>query len=167
MFKSSIVLVFLCLLTGHAQQKEEMLLGTISVSELQKAPYSEWFSEGYSSYEVKENSIEKLETLLQKVNIKIFMGTWCEDSQQEVPRFFKIMDSLEFPTEKIHLMTVDREKTSPDALEKGFNIVRVPTFIFEKDGEELGRIVEYPIASLEADMVQILSGEQYKHAYAN
>jgi hypothetical protein len=42
----------------------------------------------------------------------------------------------------------------------------VPTFIFMKDGQELGRIVEYPLESLEKDMAKILSGVDYKHAYA-
>ena len=35
-----------------------------------------------------------------------------------------------------------------------------------KDDQELGRMVEYPLESLEKDMVKILSGEDYKHAYA-
>jgi len=31
----------------------------------------------------------------------------------------------------------------------------------------LGRIVEYPIESLEQDMLKILQGKPYKHAYAD
>ena len=45
------------------------------------------------------------------------------------------------------------------------SIINVPTFIFYKDGEELGRIVEYPIQDLESDMLKILSGQPYRHAY--
>ena len=58
-----------------------------------------------------------------------------------------------------------REKATPEAFEEGFGIINVPTFIFYRGGQELGRIVEYPIESLEADMVKILSGQPYRHAY--
>jgi hypothetical protein len=77
------------------------------------------------------------------------------------------MDALEFPVKNIDLVAMDRGKTTPDHLEQGLDIIRVPTFIFYKDGEELGRIVEYPIESLKADMERILSDEAYQHAYAD
>lgn len=143
-----------------------MLLGEISPSELKKAPYSEWFVAGYESYTINDASVEGLKSLLDGVHIKIFMGTWCSDSRREVPRLFKILDAVKFPSEDIQMIAVNRAKTTPEHLEKGFDVLRVPTIIFYKDGEELGRIVEYPIASLEADMQKILSGAEYEHAYA-
>jgi hypothetical protein len=38
-----------------------------------------------------------------------------------------------------------------------YNIVYVPTFIFYKDGVEVGRIVEAPKHSLEIDIINILN----------
>jgi hypothetical protein len=35
------------------------------------------------------------------------------------------------------------------------NIERVPTFIFKRGGEEIGRIIETPDESLEADMLKL------------
>lgn len=162
-----ITLFFLLLIfSGHAQDHEDMLLGKISVSDLKAAPYAKWFVDGYETYDVKGTKMEDLKTLLDGVNIKIFMGTWCSDSQREVPRFYKILDALEFPYQNSEWIAVNREKNTPDQFEEGLNILRVPTFIFYKYGQELGRIVEYPIKSLEADMLKILSGEEYEHAYA-
>ena len=37
------------------------------------------------------------------------------------------------------------------------NIEKVPTIIFFKNGEELGRIIETPNESLEKDMLKIIS----------
>ena len=58
-----------------------------------------------------------------------------------------------------------RDKTTPQKYEENLNITNIPTFIFYKDGQELNRIVEFPIEDLETDMVKILNEEPYKHAY--
>ena len=86
------------------------------------------------------------------------MGTWCEDSRREVPRFFKVLDHVEFPAETTRLVMVDRDKQSGTDAEDGKNIHHVPTFILYKDEIELGRIVETPIESLEEDIFNILIG---------
>ena len=66
-----------------------------------------------------------------------------------------------------HSVFVNRSKSTPDNLQEGFNIERVPTFIFYKEGKEIGRFVEFPQESVEADMLKIVSGEPYKHSYEN
>lgn len=156
----------LAVFSGYAQTEEEMLIGEISVSDLKEAPFSDWYEESYNTYNLEDLKSDELNRLLKGVKIKIFMGTWCSDSQQEVPHFYKILDELKFKPKNIELIAVNREKTTPDSFEKGLDIQRVPTFIFFKEGTELGRIVEYPIESLEADMLKILSGAEYAHAYA-
>jgi hypothetical protein len=50
----------------------------------------------------------------------------------------------------------DRIKSSPVSGYEELNIERVPTFIFLKNNIELGRIIEYPLASLQQDMINIL-----------
>jgi hypothetical protein len=57
----------------------------------------------------------------------------------------------------VTLYGVDRKKKSPGGTEAQYHIERVPTFIFLKHGEEIGRIVENPQASLEGDMLSILA----------
>lgn len=93
------------------------------------------------------------------------MGTWCGDSKRETPRFYKVLEAAEFDLKNLEMITVNRGKKTPDNLERGFNIFRVPTFIFYKNGKEIGRYVEYPRKSLEKDMLDILTGKPYKHSY--
>ncbi len=131
--------------------QEEILVGTISRTELEKKPYGDWFLETYKDYNIDSTQVKNLDSLLSGVKIKTFMGTWCSDSQREVPAFYKIMDQANANFDKLTLIAVTRDKDTPQGLEDGLNITNVPTFIFTKDDKELGRIVEYPIESLEKD----------------
>ncbi len=147
-------------------EESVMLLGKANRKGLEMDAFKDWFRPGYEDYKTDSETIEKLKPLLKDVTVTVFMGTWCEDSQRETPHFYKIMDAAGFDESKLTLITVSEEKTTPMGFEKGKNITNVPTFIFYKGDKELGRIVEYPIESLEKDMFVILSGKEYKHAYA-
>lgn len=127
--------------------------------------YKNWFDWRYKEYETDKEVIKKLTDALEGYTIKGFMGTWCGDSKREVPRFYKILDETNFDQDDFELITVNRRKKTPDNLQEGYNIIRVPTFIFYKDGEEVGRYVEYPRETLEKDILKIVTGEPYKHSY--
>ncbi|MRT17005.1 thioredoxin family protein [Vitellibacter sp. q18] len=143
-----------------------MLLGKANRKGLQMDAFKDWFDAGYDTYSVDSETLEKIKPLLKDVTITLFMGTWCEDSQRETPHFYKILDQANYDESKLELITVSEEKTTPQGFEEGKNITNVPTIIFYKNNKELGRIVEYPIETLEKDMLAILSGKEYKHAYA-
>ena len=95
------------------------------------------------------------------------MGTWCGDSRRETPRFYKILEAAGFNFKNLEFATVNRSKKTPNNLQEGLNIIKVPTFIFYKKGKEIGRYVEYARESLEKDMLKIVSGATYKHSYDN
>lgn len=141
------------------------LVGITNKEIFLKEPFNSWFTPNYKDYKLNEEVLKKLKPLLENVTIKAFMGTWCEDSQEQTPVFYKILDEAEFNYNRLEFIAVDRSKSTPDNLQEGFNIERVPTFIFYKDGKEIGRFVEYPRETVEADILKIVSGEPYKHSY--
>tara|TARA_R110000772_G_scaffold162917_1_gene274075 strand:- start:102 stop:701 length:600 start_codon:yes stop_codon:yes gene_type:complete len=147
-------------------EESVMLIGKANRKGFKMDAFKGWFNTGYENYTVNSETVAALKPLLKNVTITIFMGTWCEDSQRETPHFYKILDEADFDESKLTLITVSDEKTTPQGFEEGLNITNVPTIIFYKNEKELGRIVEYPIESLEKDMLAILSGKEYKHAYA-
>lgn len=147
--------------------QEMMLIGKINKSDLQRNPYGIWFNAGEETYSTKTEDLSALKNYDQNYNIKIFMGTWCGDSKEQVPHFYKVLKQMNFDLNKVTLIAVDRNKTTPDHLEKDMDITHVPTFIFYKNGKETHRIVETPAVSLENDMLKIISGEPYKHVYEN
>lgn len=134
-----------------------MLVGVTDRNAFELPDFSEWYNNEYSAYEADEFILELINDLSDSVDIQIFMGTWCSDSRREVPRFLKILDLAEFDQHKLQIINVDREKKSPTHEEKNKSIEFVPTFIINNNGIEVGRIVEFPIITLESDLLEILS----------
>jgi thiol-disulfide isomerase/thioredoxin len=117
-----------------------------------------WFNEEYSLYTPDPTAIDLLKKNSDKLpHLFIVLGTWCGDSREHVPHFFKVADLIGYPQEKIFMVSVDRKKTGGDFCLADFDITLVPTFIFTHKGEEIGRIIETPTISLEQDLVNILN----------
>ena len=151
--------------TDHHEKPHENLVGAIDKFALLETPYRSWYKKNYSSYLPDKISLEALAKTLNGIQVKVFMGTWCHDSQRELPRLYKILESSNFDLSNLNLVSLNPAKKTPNGLEKGLNIQRTPTFIFFKDGVEIGRIVETPRDSLENDILKIVSGQEYRHSY--
>ena len=141
------------------------LIGLSERKSFNQEPYKEWFDKNFKVYKPDSSTIVSLKKELKGITIKGFMATWCGDSKREVPQFFKILDQVGFNTKDLELIAVEINKKTPNNLQEGFNIKKVPTFIFYKQGKEIGRYVEYARESLEIDMLQIVSEKAYKHSY--
>ena len=115
-----------------------------------------WFRKAYKNYEVNTSAIKDCTTELQDGQYLVFLGTWCSDSREQVPKFFKIADHLNLEISQV--VFLDRERKSSEGLESKFNITHVPTFIMlDENGKEVGRIIETPTLSFESDLCKIAS----------
>ncbi len=142
-----------------------MLVGTASLDSLKVTPFAQWYGANLDAYQPNAEKVTELKPLLEDVHIVLLLGTWCKDSRREVPRFVKILEQAGYNPDDVEVIAVDRDKTTPGQFEEGLELIQVPTFIFYRNGEEMGRIVEFPIEELETDMQKILSGQPYRHAY--
>ncbi|WP_203295996.1 thioredoxin family protein [Luteirhabdus pelagi] len=147
------------------EEYDTIMLGRINRNGLQQEPFSGWFTSTYDVQPVDSSMVNKIEPLLQDVSITVFMGTWCSDSQREIPHLYKILDAADFDYDKFTVYAVDDMKTTPSNIEEEYNIAYVPTIIFSKNGEEMDRFVEYAQNTLEEDIYAILSGAEYKDPY--
>jgi hypothetical protein len=137
--------------------KEEILYGNCDRQGLTSGQFNSWFEPEYQSYMVNDSIIFGINLdLLFSCNITVVMGTWCSDSQREVPRLYKILDYVNFPENNLTMICIDRRKNADRTVVQDLNIELVPTIIFFNGDEEIGRIVEAPEESLEADMVRIV-----------
>ncbi|WP_198943154.1 thioredoxin family protein [Polaribacter tangerinus] len=143
------------------------LVGHANKASFNQTPYNSWFTRNYNNYSPNTATTAAIKKELKGVTIKGFMGTWCGDSKRETPHLYKVLEMADFNFKNLDLVTVNRSKRTPDNLQEGLNIIKVPTFIFYKKGKEIGRYVEYARESLEQDILKIVSGKPYKHSYDN
>ncbi len=130
--------------------------GWVSRDILETPPYAP-FHAGYDSAKIAAEFVPMIRAVHEGVDVTIFFGGWCSDSRREVPRFLRLADESGFPGSSITLYALDRTKKSDDGLTERFGIERIPTFIFLKDGREIGRITESPATTLEGDVLTILA----------
>ena len=137
----------------------EVLIGLCNRDGLKSDLFKTYFEAEYNSYKTDTAVINKIKTAIKEKNITItiVMGSWCGDSQEQVPRFYKILDETGFGENNVTLYCVDRTKKTDKGETDSLNIQLVPTFIFYKDGKEIGRIIETPILILEKDFLEIAS----------
>jgi len=130
--------------------------GWVSREILDTPPYAA-FKTGYDTATIERDFVPLVRTAKEGVDVIVFFGGWCPDSRREVPHFLRLADEAGIPSPRIRLYALDRTKKSDDGLTGKYGIERVPTFIFLKEGQELGRITEFPSTTIEADVVTILA----------
>ena len=167
--KSCIYLIALLLISGLSvypqglnqiiedpETGNEILYGYCDTEGFLNDPFVAWYELEHENYLVDHVALGELNTdLFYMSDITVVMGTWCSDSQREVPRFLKIIEELGMDLNIINMICVDRSKQAdvPELTE--LQIELVPTIIFYIDEDEVGRIIETPLESLEADIVSI------------
>lgn len=152
------------------KNQQPFLVGEINIEGLSSNSYKEWFQPNSASYSVSTTNLEQIKDKIAEHQILIFMGTWCGNSKREVPRFIKILKSVNFPMENLKIVAVDKRrdfyKKSPQGEEWRLNIRRAPTFIFYKNGREINRIIETPVTTLEEDIISIVLQQEYTPNYS-
>jgi thiol-disulfide isomerase/thioredoxin len=163
--RASLVVWVALLLAGCSSlnqgQYDGIERGWVGRSIFEKSGLAEWKAQ-YDTTHVAPEMIELLRQVHSGVNALVFFGTWCPDSKREVPRFLKIADLVGIARDSVKLYGLDRSKTSPDGLTEKYAITRVPTFIFLKNAQEVGRITEFPQTTLEGDILKIFAEARSK-----
>jgi thiol-disulfide isomerase/thioredoxin len=118
------------------------------------------FMERYDTVALDQDVVELIRSVNSGVDFLVFLGTWCGDSRREVPHFLKIADRCGIEASRIRFYGLDRSKKSTDGLTDQYQIEKVPTLIFLRNGAEIGRITEKPTGTLEANMLSILAGSR-------
>lgn len=145
--------------TKDEKKNNEMLIGYCSregFSEV-KCNFDSVYKAEYPLYKPDAATMKLLHKKMKGVKVTVVMATWCSDSKDWIPRFYKIMDALNFNYRNLTLICVDRSKKAPETSAGNLNIEKVPTLIFYRKKTELGRIIEVPVDLLEKDILRIVT----------
>jgi hypothetical protein len=134
--------------------------GPIALADLNGEPTFKWMKKGMDSYEPDANAITYLTKALQPYTLIVLMGTWCDDSQNLIPKLAKVLQASKFPAGHMAMWGVDRAKQTGGIEHRTFELKKVPTIIVFKGNKEIGRIVESVNRSIEIDLAQIIQKEE-------
>ncbi len=121
----------------------KVVRGLVNKYLIQNDTAFKWYSPSQGYYKPDTATLNAFERAKGKYQFVIFGGTWCEDTQFILPKFFKLQEASGIPDDAITLFGVNRAKTSLGNIAQAFNIKNVPTIIVMKDGKEIDRVVEY------------------------
>ena len=130
----------------------EMLLGEFRGEKLLGAPYA-WSLPPLPDAAAED--VSRIRSRAGRFRAVVFLGTWCGDSRRHVPEFMALMEAAGIGETHIRYVGLDREKALPKRFSR-YRIDRIPTFVIESGGRELGRIVETPERSLHGDLAALL-----------
>jgi len=143
------------------------LYGVVTSDHFEEAPFSEWFQKNQEDYTSTLTTNDGAN--LKNVKVKAFLGTWCGDTKNLLPKFVKTWKTMGLSEDQIEFIALhvedEKYKQGPNKETDAYNIHKVPTFVFEKDGKEIGRIVERTVFDLDTDIKLIAEGKPYKHRY--
>lgn len=135
---------------------QNILIGRVSRRDFSD---SSWYSENYSLYNPTEKLIRQINSLFDGDSVVIYFGSWCSDSQMWVPMFLHIVDRTALKNH-VSFVALPRSKGWRRQLTDGLEIEKVPTFVFYREGKEIGRIEEEPNGDLGSVIVDILKSSQ-------
>jgi len=120
--------------------------------------HGEDWQKNYDDYEIDEAVIKEIQSALgEGLKIDVYLGLWCSDSVNNVPKFIKIIDAVGPENLNVNYFTVERsDKQGLPYFVPELKVERVPTFIFYRHNEEIGRIIENPEKSMIEDFLAIL-----------
>lgn len=150
-------------LTAYSQEYKKEQVGKVDRALLTSdSEFKKWFVLGYNEYQPKDSFVVRLRPLLLNKKIVVVMGTWCSDSQLDIPHLINLLDEVEFERNRIEIWGIDRKKTEPADILSKYQIKYVPTIIvFDNEGKEVARITEKPEVTIEQDLIKQISGESY------
>jgi hypothetical protein len=137
---------------------EKLVLdGRLNREQLNVLVKENWLTINYKSYKLDSLTYKNLvQTDLDSLSFLIFAGSWCSDTKLELPRFLKVIDTLNLGKNPLDMYFLDLNKKSKFVTPSVYNISLVPTFVVLRAGKEIGRIEETPKESIEKDVLKIL-----------
>jgi thiol-disulfide isomerase/thioredoxin len=116
-------------------------------------------------YTPDARAVAALKAVDRDAQVTLIFGTWCGDSKYYVPRLLRALKEAANPKLQVKLVGIDNQFHEPVATVQPRQLTNVPTIIVERNGREVGRIVETPAVELiEQDLADLLNGKANLHA---
>lgn len=130
--------------------------GKIQFNDLLKESTCSWLGESAQSCQPNSMDLQNISDNKENYRFVLFVGTWCGDTKEVLPKFYKTMLESGITQGAIEMYGVNREKHSLKEEDKIYKIERVPTIIVLNQNREVGRIIEMPQTTIEHDIATMI-----------
>ena len=125
------------------QNGQKTLRGILSRELLQNDTAFSWMHSNISWYKPNAECVTNLTAQKDSIQLLVFIGTWCEDSQIILPQLLKMLDQIKFAADHLTIIGIDRKKQTLGSLTNALGVTKAPTILVMKNGKELGRVEEF------------------------
>jgi thiol-disulfide isomerase/thioredoxin len=140
-------------------KEKKTLRGLLTKEQITKDTAFGWYADNLKYFRPDSTIVKDIRSKADKIEIVLFCGTWCHDSQQLIPKYISTLEAANFPDQKLTIIGVDRAKTTISGLHKVFGLVSVPTIIVMQNGKEVDRVVEFgKTALVDKELGAIIAG---------
>jgi hypothetical protein len=92
---------------------EDIYIGYVNVEGLKADIFKDFYNNGLHNYEPNDSLVQALKPYLDDITFRVIMGTWCSDTQEEIPRLLNVLYTAEYDPlnpEKFEMIAVDKTK---------------------------------------------------------
>ncbi len=144
MHKSILLFLFISTLSAQsfAQLVDTNPTGRITINTLFNKKNEAKFKPEYDAYKPDEEAIKTIKKWKNKIQIKMIMGFWHEESSKQTSQLVKILETAKWDVSDAEQLKIFAVNTVLEASFEGFNSLNVsvlPTYIFSVNGREVGR----------------------------
>jgi thiol-disulfide isomerase/thioredoxin len=149
---ATVVLLFLSInsfsqvqyeVSKDSQNGQKTLKGILTRELLLNDAEFTWMKNDISWYKPNAECVTNLSAVKDTIQLMVFVGTWCEDSQIVFPQLLKMLDQVGFNMKRLTVIGIDRQKTTLGSLTQALGVTKAPTIMVLKAGKEIGRVEEF------------------------
>jgi thiol-disulfide isomerase/thioredoxin len=138
-------------------QPEPPLIGAVTPQELRADKPD--YVHAAARYNPDPAAVKALKGVTTDTRIVVFFGTWCTYCKHWLPHFLKTLEVVGNPHITAEFFGVSEDQLEPKDALRQYGASSTPTFVVLQGGKEIGRIVENPEVSVEADLAHILGAQ--------
>jgi len=136
-----------------------VIKGECTFDDLLRQPSLGWLTRGANNYKPDTAKLSYLKRHIKDYEIVVFMGTWCDDTYNILPKLYKILLLTNYPMSEYTMYGVDRTKATKYIEHKLYKIENVPTIILSRQHTEIGRITESLKKTVESDIAGLIDAD--------
>ncbi len=133
-----------------------LLRGSIAFDNILNESSCSWLAKGAAEYHPMQGSIDGLKKMAGDYRFVVFAGTWCGDTKELLPKFYKVLTEAGIDLHAVEMYGVNRKKEALNIEHLLYNIINVPTIIVMYKQHEIGRIVESVSSTIEQELLAII-----------